>query len=100
MGMNNADYRFAHLAPDKRNAAMPARLRMNAIAQSGIEPLDFELFFLAVSAINGCHMCIDSDEQVVAKKGASRQVVHDVARIASVIREIATTLDAEEKLAA
>lgn len=100
MGMNNVYYRFVHLASDKNYATMPARLRMNAIAQPGIEPIDFELFSLAVSAINGCGMCIDSHEQVIVKKGVSREVIQDVVRIASVVHAIAATLDAEEKLAA
>ncbi|HET8726130.1 MAG TPA: carboxymuconolactone decarboxylase family protein [Alphaproteobacteria bacterium] len=100
MGMNNVYYRFVHLSSQKDYATMPAKLRMNAIANPGVESLDFELFSLAVSAINGCGMCIDSHEQVVVKKGATREMVQDIVRIASVIHAVAVTLDGEEKLAA
>ncbi|MEO3432218.1 carboxymuconolactone decarboxylase family protein [Inquilinus sp. CAU 1745] len=100
MGMNNIYYRFVHLASEKEYSTMPAKLRMNAIANPCVDHLDFELWSLAVSAINGCGMCIDSHEQVVAKKGATKEMVQNVIRIASVIHAVAVTLDAEEKLAA
>ena len=44
---------------------MPAKLRMNVIGSPGIDKADFELFGLAVSAMNGCGMCIDSHEKAV-----------------------------------
>lgn len=100
MGMNNIYYRFVHLASEKEYSTMPAKLRMNAIANPGVDHLDFELWSLAVSAINGCGMCIDSHEQVVARKGATKEMVQNIIRIASVVHAVAVTLDAEEKLAA
>src|SRR3990167_9118380 len=54
MAMNNVYYRFAHLVNDKTYIGMPAKLRMNVIANPGIEKIDFELCCLAVSALNGC----------------------------------------------
>lgn len=100
MGMNNIYYRFTHLVARRDYATMPARLRMNAIANPGIDPLDFELFSLAVSAINGCGQCIDSHEQTVVNKGVAKETVQNIIRIAAVIHAVAVTLDAEEKLAA
>src|SRR3546814_4117870 len=44
-------------------AKMPAKLRMNVIGSPGIDKADFELFSLAVSAMNGCGACIDSHER-------------------------------------
>src|SRR3989339_792886 len=54
MGMNNVYYRFVNLVSDKEYAKFPAKLRMNSIANPGIFKVDFELYSLAVSAINGC----------------------------------------------
>lgn len=96
MGMNNIFYRFHHLSSNEKYATMPARLRMNAIRTHGIEPLDFELWSLAVSAINGCGKCVDSHEKVVRDKGASEELVLAVVRIASVIHAIGAVLDAEK----
>ncbi|CAG0911599.1 unnamed protein product, partial [Cyprideis torosa] len=54
MGMNNVYYRFVHLASNKEYQTMQAKLRMNVIANPGVEKDDFELWSLAVSAVNGC----------------------------------------------
>jgi alkyl hydroperoxide reductase subunit D len=100
MAMNNIYYRFTHLASDPDYATMPARLRMNVIANPGVEKADFELWSLAVSAINGCGKCIDSHEQVLRKAGIGREAIQQAVRIASVIHAVAATLDGEASLAA
>jgi alkyl hydroperoxide reductase subunit D len=80
-------------------ATMPARLRMNIIGKPGIDKADFELFSLAVSAINGCGMCIDSHEKVLKTAGIKKETVQNAVRIASVIHAVAVVLDAEDALA-
>jgi lipoyl-dependent peroxiredoxin subunit D len=72
MGMNNIYYRFLHLVEDGEYQRLPARLRMNALAHPGIEPLDFELLSLAVSAVNGCGMCISSHAKKLSSHGVTR----------------------------
>ena len=67
MAMNNVYYRFTHLAGNQEYRNMPAKLRMNVIGAPGIDKIDFELFSLAVSAINGCGMCIDAHEAVLKR---------------------------------
>ncbi|HKW54347.1 MAG TPA: carboxymuconolactone decarboxylase family protein [Stellaceae bacterium] len=100
MAMNNIYYRFTHLASDPDYATMPARLRMNVIANPGVDKADFELWSLAVSAINGCGKCIDAHDQVLRKAGMSREAIQQAVRIASVIHAVAATLDGEQSLAA
>jgi lipoyl-dependent peroxiredoxin subunit D len=100
MAMNNIYYRFTHLASDPDYATMPARLRMNVIANPGVEKADFELWSLAVSAINGCGKCIDAHDQVLRQAGISREAIQQAVRIASVIHAVAATLDGEASLAA
>ncbi len=51
MGMNNIYYRFLHLVDDAEYKQLPARLRMNVLANPGVDKVDFELLSLAVSAI-------------------------------------------------
>jgi alkyl hydroperoxide reductase subunit D len=41
--MNNVYYGFTHLASAKEYASMPARLRMNIIANPGVDKSDFQL---------------------------------------------------------
>ena len=55
--------------------------------------MDFELVCLAVSAINGCEMCVQSHEKVVLEGGLTEDQVHDAVRIASVIHAAAVGLE-------
>lgn len=93
MGMNNIYYRFLHLVEDGEYSTMPARLRMNIIGNPGIDKLDFELLSLAVSAINGCGMCITSHEKKLREGGISREQIQSAVRIASVIHAVAGVLE-------
>ena len=98
MGMNNIYYRFLHLASNDEYASLPARLRMTIVGSPGIEKADFELFSLAVSAINGCGMCIDSHEKVLNKAGFSSKAIQDAVRIASVMHAVAVVLETDPEV--
>ena len=95
MAMNNVYYRFTGLIDRADYQGMPARLRMNVIANPGVERLDFELWSLAVSAINGCGHCLQAHETELLAKGVSKEAVQDTVRIAAVIHGVAVTLDCE-----
>ncbi|HYI40570.1 MAG TPA: carboxymuconolactone decarboxylase family protein [Allosphingosinicella sp.] len=90
MAMNNVYYRFVHLASNPEYGTLPARLRMNVIGAPGIEKEDFELFSLAVSAMNGCGMCIDSHERVLQQHKVKAETIQTAVRIASVMKAVAT----------
>jgi alkyl hydroperoxide reductase subunit D len=94
MSMNNVFYRFHHLTDNEKYATMPARLRMNALRGHGVEEIDFELWGLAVSAINACGKCVTAHEKIVREKGATEDLVLAVVRVASVIHAIGTVVDA------
>ena len=100
MGMNNVYYRFTHLVGKADYRTLPARLRMNVIGNPGVDRVDFELWSLAVSAINGCGMCLEAHEHEVSAKGIGKEAVQDVVRIASVLHAVAVTLEAEGTAAA
>jgi lipoyl-dependent peroxiredoxin subunit D len=93
MGMNNVYYRFRHMIGKQSYATKPARLRMNWIGKPLGPKADFELFCLAVSAINGCEMCVRSHEQVVVEGGLTEDQVHDAVRVASTIHAAAVALE-------
>jgi alkyl hydroperoxide reductase subunit D len=99
MGMNNIYYRFSHLVGGDY-PKMPARLRMNIIGKPGVDKVDFELWSLAVSAINGCGMCMESHDKVVKHGGLTAEQVQASVRIASVVHAVAARLDGEAALAA
>jgi alkyl hydroperoxide reductase subunit D len=90
MAMNNVYYRFVHLVSNPEYGSKPARLRMNFIGQHGIANEEFELFCLAVSAMNGCGMCIDSHERILLENGVKPDIIQSAVRIGAVIKAIAT----------
>jgi alkyl hydroperoxide reductase subunit D len=95
MGMNNVYYRFTHLVEDEEYSRMPARLRMNVMANPGIDKVDFELISLAVSAVHGCGKCVTAHERVVRQAGMAREAVQSAVRIASTLHGVAGVLDYE-----
>jgi lipoyl-dependent peroxiredoxin subunit D len=95
MGMNNIYYRFTHLASAQDYKSLPAKLRMNVIAKPGVDKTDFELWCLAVSAINGCGVCIDSHEKILRAAGMSADQIQAAVRIAAVVHAVAATLEGE-----
>lgn len=95
MGMNNVYYRFTHLVHNDTYRTMPAKLRMQVIGAPGVEKGDFELWCMAVSAVNGCGMCMESHERVLREAGFSPEQIQASARIGAVVNAVARTLAAE-----
>lgn len=100
MGMNNIYYRSLHLLHNQEYRTLPARLRMNVLANPGAPKLDFELWSTAVSAINGCGACLDSHEGELRKHGATNVQVQAALRIAAVVGAVSQVLRAEAATAA
>ena len=82
--MHNQEYR-----------TLPARLRMNVIANPGVDKVDFELWSTAVSAINGCGACLDAHENELRKHGATNLQVQAALRIAAVVNAVSRVVAGE-----
>lgn len=96
MAMNNVYYKFAGMMPDYQT--LPAKLRMNVIANPGVDKVDFELWSLAVSAINGCQFCVKSHEKQLRDHGISAEQVQTAVRVASVVQAVSAILDGVDAL--
>jgi len=96
MSMNNVYYRFRHLIGKPSYGDKPARLRMNRMSKLATNKLDFELFSLVVSAINGCETCMRAHEKVVIDGGLSEDQVHDAVRIGATVYASAVSLEIGE----
>lgn len=92
MSMNNVYYRAMHFLDDDEMMQMPAKLRMNFIAKPGIDKNDFELYSLAVSAINGCELCVKTHAQKLQGEGLGKEAIQHSLRIASVMQAAAQAL--------
>lgn len=95
MSMNNVYFRAIHIMQDQSYAEMPAKLRMNAIGSPGIEKADFELFSMAVSAVNGCGLCMDAHEKEMREHGVTPEQIQASLRIAAVVNGASRVMAAE-----
>jgi len=99
MGMNNVYYRALHLMKNTEYRTLPARLRMNIIANPGVDKADFELWCMAVSAVNGCGMCLDAHEEELRKHGVPSVNIQAAIRIAAVVNAVGHVMRAEKAAA-
>lgn len=94
MGMNNIFYRFRHLSGNEKYGELPARLRMQSIRTHGSDPIDFELWCLVASAVNGCGVCVQAHENVLRGKGVGEETILAAVRIGAVVNGLAAVVEA------
>ncbi len=88
LAANNVLYRFRHFVEKEAYNNAPARLRMNIMMNPVLGKELFELVSLAVSAVNGCEMCVKSHKQSVLHSGGTESRIWDAIRIASIITSL------------
>jgi alkyl hydroperoxide reductase subunit D len=93
MAMNNVYYRATHLIHNDEYGQLRTGLRMNILANPGLDKITFEIASLAVSAINGCGACMDSHERTLRQHDISAQGVQSALKIAAVVHAVAVTLE-------
>ncbi|BBY81026.1 carboxymuconolactone decarboxylase family protein [Mycolicibacterium pulveris] len=99
MGMNNVFYRTKGQL-DGAYDDLRAGLRMNIIGNPGVAKEDFELWSLAVSAINGCGHCVAAHEKTLRDADVSRSVIFEAIRLASIVSGVAQALQTADVLTA
>lgn len=94
MAMNTIYYRFVHLANNgDEYLKIPAGLRMQGIANHGIDKETFEAMSLAIAALEGCGMCIIAHEKQLDKSGFSKSQIQMVIKIAAIINSVNQSLN-------
>ncbi len=89
MAMNNVYYRFTppgsqrSLSHHARQAAHVGDRR-----RLGVDKADFELWCMAVSAVNGCGMCMDAHEDELRKAGFTTEQIQASVRIGAVVNAV------------
>jgi lipoyl-dependent peroxiredoxin subunit D len=98
MAMNNVYYRSLHMIHDEALYKMPARLRMTAAGNPGVDKVDFELWELAVSAVNGCDSCLKAHVKGILAGGGTREQIQEALRVAAVVHAVAAVIEGEDTL--
>src|SRR6202451_4398777 len=99
MGMNNVFYRGRGFLDGKYDDLRPG-LRMNIIANPGVDKTNFELWSFAVSSINGCSHCVTAHEHTLREAGVDREAVLEALKVASIVAGVAQAITTAETLAA
>lgn len=85
LASNNVFYRFRHFTQKEKYTQLPARIRMQLMMKPVTGKEFFELLSLAVSAVNGCEMCVNAHEDSLIKLGTTEERIFDAIRIASLV---------------
>ena len=85
LASNNIFYRFRHFTKKEKYSQIPARIRMQIMMKPVTGKEFFELMSLAISAVNGCEMCVNAHEGSLIKIGTAEERIFDAVRIASLI---------------
>jgi len=85
LALNNVFYRFRHFTGKEKYTQIPARVRMQLMSSPVTGKEFFELMSIAVSAVNGCEMCVNAHEKSILHLGATEERIFDAVRIASIV---------------
>jgi alkyl hydroperoxide reductase subunit D len=99
MGMNNVFYRGRGFLGGAYDDLRPG-LRMNIIANPGVDKANFELWSFAVSSINGCSHCMVAHEHTLREAGIGREAVLEALKVAAIVSGVAQAITTAETLAA
>lgn len=85
LASNNVFYRFRHFSQKEKYSQIPARIRMQLMVKPIISKEFFELMSLAISAVNGCEMCVNAHEDSLIKLNTKEERIFDAVRLASLV---------------
>ena len=97
MGMNNVAYRAKEFLGDDYTQVRMG-LRMNIIANPGVEKADFEMWSMAVSTINGCENCTAAHDDVIRKEGVTKEQAWEAVKIAATITGVAQAVEIDANI--
>lgn len=88
LASNNIFYRFRHFTQKEKYTQIPARIRMQIMMKPVTSKEFFELMSLAISAVNGCEMCVNAHEDSLIKMNTKEERIFDAVRIASLVTSV------------
>jgi alkyl hydroperoxide reductase subunit D len=88
LSANNVLYRFRHFTGKEKYQQIPARLKMNIMMKPVTGKEFFELMSLAVSAVNGCEMCVNAHEASLIQLNSREERIFEAIRFSSVFMSL------------
>lgn len=97
MAMNNVTYRAKEFLGDEYTQVRMG-LRMNIIANPGVDKADFELWSMAVSTINGCENCTAAHDDIIRKEGVTKEQAWEAVKIAGTVVGVAQAIEIDANI--
>lgn len=88
LNANNVFYRFRHFTQKEFYQNAPAGIKMSMMMNPALGKAFFELMSLAVSALNGCEMCVNAHEASLLALNTSEQRIFDSIKLTAIIRSL------------
>ncbi|WNJ19249.1 carboxymuconolactone decarboxylase family protein [Pontibacter sp. G13] len=85
LASNNVTYRFRHMINKEGYNNLRMGIKMTIMGRPVTGKEFFELMSLAVSAVNGCEMCVGAHEESLIKLGATEARIWDAIRLSGVV---------------
>jgi alkyl hydroperoxide reductase subunit D len=86
LNANNVLYRFRHFTKKDVYQNSPAGIKMSIMMNPVFGKEFFELMSLAVSALNGCELCVNAHEVSLLKLGTSENRIFDAIKLTAIVR--------------
>ncbi len=97
MAMLTTYYRFRHMLEEGvgslHESYQQAGLRMTALARPDMGKRMFEMLAFSLAVVYGCPSCVVAHEQALLRQDVARAQIHDLARLAAVVKGLATYSD-------
>lgn len=92
LSANNVFYRFRHFVNKEKYNEIPARIKMNIMGRPVTGKEFFELMSLAISAVNGCEMCVNAHEKSLIELGSKEERIFEAVRLSAVITSVSKVI--------
>ncbi len=92
LNVNNVFYRFRHFTGKDYYNQTPAGIKMSVMANPVLGKEFFELVSTAVSALNGCEMCVNAHEASLVHLGTTQARIYDAVRLTAIIKGLSAIL--------
>lgn len=93
LNTNNVFYRFRHFTKKEFYETTPAGIKMSIMVNPILGKEFFELLSLAVSALNGCELCVNAHEESLRRLGTTEVRIYEAIRLTSIVKGLAVLTD-------
>ncbi|MFA0961736.1 carboxymuconolactone decarboxylase family protein [Roseivirga sp. BDSF3-8] len=93
LATNNVVYRFKHFMDSDTYQNQPVKIKMGIMMKPVTGKEFFELVSTAISAVNGCEMCVRAHEASLLKLDCTPERIFDAVRLAGIVTGLTKSIN-------